>query len=443
MRGRSSSRPRWCRRLAAVLACVLLAACNGGSPSADEEPAARGGSPPVQLLKGLPVRSKWTLSLAASPDGAIVVNGGVDRRGRPEARLYATVRGAASLIDVPLPLDGPLYDVSTWSTGDEFVIVGLPCPNWVRAERLPDPDLDSLTGFSDACGNNMYSLFAWNPRTQQWRDGGRDVLSTGGGLFVRAHAGRVAVVATATGGLRYERYRLDTATGSATPVPEIVAGLFSEVCVSEDGELRGVVTWDDSDLPSLPGRQVPSRWPEDRIVDTGPGHHLAVVVLDGDEWQPMAVDATSLTTGPKLFTGELYSHGCLGTDDIALSSTAGEAPRALLQVPVLLTFEPDGSARLHIEELTGLPRQRPDDPLFFDFSRSSSHFVARPSPNIGDPPSGDDAVRIWAFERGSWRPYPATWLGTDWHFIITGDFLVSFVDPPNLRSRFSIDVAER
>ncbi len=221
------------------------------------------------------------MSLAASEDGAIVVNGGVGGRDRPEARLYAAVRGVDSLIDVPLPLDEPLYNVSSWSTGDEFVIVGLPCPDWTRAETLPDPDLDSLTGFSDECGNDTYSLFAWNLGTQRWRDGGRGILRTGGGLYIDAHAGRVAVVGTATTGLGYARYRLDTTTGSATPVPEIVVDFFSEVCVSADGELRGVVIWVDNLLRQVPDRQVPTDWPEDRIVDTGPGNHLVVVALDG------------------------------------------------------------------------------------------------------------------------------------------------------------------
>jgi hypothetical protein len=150
--------------------------------------------------------------------------------------------------------------------------------------------------------------------------------------------------------------------------------------------------------------------------------------------------ATLMTTGPELFTGELFIQGCLGTDQIALSSIVGEAPKSLLQVPVLVTFEPDGLARLRIEDLAGLPRQGPDNPIFFDFSRSSSKLVVR-YPDADNRDEGAD--QVWLLEAGSRQPFPATWLGTDWRFVITGDFLVSFVAPSSPRSPFSIDVTER
>lgn len=93
------------------------------------------------------------MSLAASDSAAIVVNGGVKGGGGPPARLYAAVPGVSSLIDVALPSDEPLYNLSSWWTGEEFVIVGLPCPEWVEASHPPDADFDSLTGFSDGSGH--------------------------------------------------------------------------------------------------------------------------------------------------------------------------------------------------------------------------------------------------------------------------------------------------
>ncbi len=114
-----------------------------------------------------------------------------------------------------------------------------------------------------------------------------------------------------------------------------------------------------------------------------------------------------MTTGPELFTGELFIQGCLGTDQIALSSIVGEAPKSLLQVPVLVTFEPDGLARLRIEDLAGLPRQGPDNPIFFDFSRSSSKLVVR----YPDADNRDEALTRYGCSKpgpGSRSPPPGS-----------------------------------
>ncbi len=130
-----------------VCAAVLAAAACTGSDAGAEGPS-------VQSLEGLAAPSARTVSLAAGDGAAIVVNGGVRGAGGPEARLYAALPDRGSLIDIALPLDEPLYDVASWFTGDEFIVVGLPCPKWTSVETPPDPDLESLTGVAEACGTD-------------------------------------------------------------------------------------------------------------------------------------------------------------------------------------------------------------------------------------------------------------------------------------------------
>lgn len=420
---------RQARRVFASTILILAAACGSGSSNTDNAVESQGGAgAPAQLLEGLSAPSNLTVSLAGSDSAAIVVNGGVSGEGGPEARLYGVADGVDTLIDLPLPVDEPLYNISSWSTGAEVVIVGLMCPRWVDSANPPTPDYDSVTGFSDICGSDAYAMFVWSPATKKWRDGGREFFRTGAGLFLRAHAGEIAVFAPIAD-VKGAFYKLDTATGTVTPVPDIPVGGVSQVCVAEDGRLQGIGMWSDDMVSADRSRQPPSDWPDERIVDTGSGQHLVVLSLNGDEWRPTATHASPLETGTKLLDGRASLEGCLGTDRLVLSGSVGEPPNSLMQVPVLVTFESEEFARLDIGDLAGLPRPEvAEPPLVFAVDRTFSDLIAHEFPHSGDQLTDTGVGPVWVLEASGWSEFPPTQVGEDWTFVVAGDSLVSFVN---------------
>lgn len=391
------------RALSVLLSVVVALGSCGGSTSDEVDAGATG----FAVLDGV-TGSLQSLAVTDAGGSVAVVSGVSD--GVPRAELTWIANDDAEPVRTPVPGDTPLFNLSTWWTGQEVMVLGLLCPKWQDAEEEPLWSDQRQDNAAVACGSERFVLLGWTPTSGEWRTVDGLDLSSRNGVVVTGVRGRTALVVR-RGEPAQWWVTVDSATGETRALPEPPdTGGSAEVqfaaCVAGDGEPFAVLVW----TVPVPEVVTTQGWPLDlvRPMDVPEGQEGGFLALSpaGESWQPVPLNGpvgdwngSTPTCRPEGISGGLPGSG-------SIIDVAGDSASAT-RLPALVPPAPDGSA------------------VRVDAAQGSGRLVATaqsgelPAENPDDPYAAD----AWLYAGGSWSSLEAADLGAGSYPFVAGQAL--------------------
>lgn len=397
-------------------------------------------NPPTNAaLDGL-TADRLAIAATAAGSGMVVVDGGApaegpDRQGPPRPVIWWVPTDGGSPQRHPLPVEHALFDVTTWWTGEDVVVVGLPCPSWSVASDPPDLVDDSAPFIADLCDVDRYLVGLWNPDREEWRELSDVELRATDGVYLedvdqsRALLRSINIIEGSPVDRKAVLRVIDVESGALEELPSPPeSGPDPDAsftpCLDDEGVI-GLLVWEASEPPALGALGVGGDEAPSTAAEPLPGrsqHLLSLVVSEGS-WVPVTTSGSS--------SGAAVSPVC-SNGGVLVSS---QAEAAVVDVEV-------AEARSHWTSLGDLPRGGAATTVEAQEGRGAPLAIALQDPPRAGPPDAPQMSPLWVLEGSEWErqddvPYVAGWRG-----VVAGNSVISLLPEAGTTAQGSIRVVQ-